>query len=344
MLAKRARYWCVNLDGRCTHALADTPFSQAQFSAWHGACGGLGNVSGCGKPLAAGAADNPRPRAAAIGAALLVAGLPLGWLLRTQVFPPPLESIAFSAIQTRAIDSQGNVVIEVVRDKAAGQRAEVALQTIDGTAKAGQDYQPVSKPLVFEPGEQRKSVPVTLLPDPTQLKAERHFELVLNNVVGVPRHLVVIGPKAVERSQQVQAEQAVMAASRIAVDIAQYVVGRELADELMSGSRNDTASYRLYKQQLAEIDGNLVRAREAYGRALAELQSFPPTYVLTTMDKVAVDLARKSFEQQSLATGVMKQQFSELLAQKTMDLDRWVVDLGKTAPRLPGVGSKRPST
>ena len=344
MLAKRARYWCVNDAGRCQHALADTPFSQAQFTAWRGLCGGVGNVPGCGQPLALGAPYDPRPQTVAIGAALLVVGMPLAWLLRTQVFPPPLDRITFAVIQTRVTDSQGKVAIEVVRDSALSQRTEVALQMIDGSAKAGQDYQPASSPLVFEPGEQRKSVQVALLPDPTQLKAERHFELVLNNVAGLPRHLVVIAPKTVDRSQQLQAEQAVLAASRIAIDIVQYVVSRELTDELMSGSRSNAASYRLYKQQLAEVDGNLVRAREAYGRALEELKSFPPAFVLNTMDKVAADLARKSFEQQSLATSVMKRQFTELISQKTMDLDRWVIDLGKTAPRPPGAGAKRPST
>lgn len=344
MLAKRARYWCVNDTGRCPHALADTPFSQAQFDVWRGVCGGVDNVPGCGKQLAIGAPHDPRPRAMAIGAVLLVVGMPLTWVVRTQVFPPPLEHIAFLETQTRANDSQGKVVIDVVRDSALGQRAEIIMRTVDGSAKAGQDYRPVSSSLVFQPGEQRKSVPVALLPDPTQMKAERHFELVLNNVVGEPRHLVVIAPKTVDRSQQLQAEQAVMAASRIAVDIAQYVVTRDLTDELMSGSRSNAASFRLYKQQLAEIDGNLVRAREAYGRALSELQSYQPTFVLNTMDRVAADLARKSFVQQSLATGVMKRQFTELLAHKTMDLDQWVIDLGKTAPRLPGVGGNRPST
>lgn len=339
----RTRYWCANVSGRCAHALADTPFTQYQFGSWHGLCGGGLGGNGCGQPLIAGEALDLRSRWSAIGVAMLVVVSLIGWLLRTQVFPPPLERVAFAVAETRVDDGRGSLTIEVVRDAALDRRVEVLCQSVDGTAKAGQDFQAVTNRLVFEPGERSKAITITLLPDPISQKAERHFAVMLPNVLDEPRHVVVIAPKPVDRSAQLQAEQMVMMASRTAIDIASLAVKRQVLDELMMASRDDATGFRAYKQQLADVEGNLVRAREGYAQALRDLRTHQPTLVLSTMDRLREDLARKSFVQQSRAMGVMKQQFAELLQHDTMDLDRWVQDLGKIVPRVPGSVKGTPS-
>jgi hypothetical protein len=333
------RYWCTNLAGQCAHALADTPFSQAQFNAGGGRCGGasVSNAQGCGQPLVAGAALDRRPRWAAAGLGVLAALSVCGWVLRTVVFPAPLEQVSFAQAETRTDDDHGSLAIEVVRVAALDRRLEVLCQSVDGTAKAGQDFEQVSNRLVFEPGERSKAVAITLLPDRSLQKADRHFTVTLTNVRGEPRHAVLISPKAIDRSAQLQAEQVVMAASRTAADIAGFAVKRQVIDGLMGSSRGDASAFRAYKQQLADVDSNLVRAREGYAQSLRELQTHQSTLVLTTMDRLADELARKSFMQQSRAMGVMKQQFTELLQHQTMDLDRWVQDLGKVVPRVPGL-------
>jgi hypothetical protein len=339
----QTRYWCANVAGRCPHALADTPFSQTQCDAWQGRCGGGGAGAGCGEPLHAGEPRDLRPRRAALGVGMLTAVSLVGWLLRTQVFPPPLERVGFALAETRTEDDRGTVSIEVVRDAALDRRVEVLCQSVDGSAKAGQDFQPVTNRLVFERGERSKAIAITLLPDRSLQKAERHFAVRLPDVLGEPRHVVVIVPKAVDRNAQLQAEQMVMMASRTAADIAGLAVKQQVLDQLMTASRDDATGFQAYKRQLSDVEGNLVRAREAYAQALRDLQTHQTTLVLATMDRLGEDLARKSFAQQSRAMAVMKQQFTELLQHRTMDLDRWVQDLGKTVPRVPDTVRGTPS-
>jgi len=333
------RYWCANVAGRCLHALADTPFDERQFRAWHGRCGGdEGADGGCGQPLVAGEAHDLRRRWLA-GAVLAAGALSLGgWTLRELLLPAPIERVAFASAETRTDDTRGTLSIEVVRDAEIERRIVVRCRTIDGSAKAGEDFDPVTDRLVFEPGERRKELALTLLPDSTRQKAERHFTLVLPDVLGAPRHVIVIEPRAVDRSAQRQADQGVMMASRTAADIASLVVKHDVLDRLMAASRDDAAAFDAYRRQLADVDGNLTRAREGYAQALRDLQTFQPTLVLESMDRLGTDLARRSFTQQSRAMAVMKQQYAELLRGGGMDLDRWVIDLGKTVPRVTPTG------
>ena len=329
------RYWCANTAGGCVHALADTPFDQARCDALQGLCGGPGGTEGCGARLVEGEPLDPRPRRAVLLFASITTLAGVGWVVRTQMFPPPLQGLAFASVQTRVDDGMSTLAVEVVRAEAIDRRLELRCRSVDGSARAGQDFQPISQLLVFEPGERRKWLQIALLPDGTRQKPERHFEVMLPDVLGAPRHVVLIAPKTVDRTAQLQADQMVMMASRTAADIASLAVKRQVLDELMTSRRDNLTEFRAYKAQLAEVESNLVRAREGYGQALHDLQTHQPTLVLESMDRLGEDLARRSFTQQSRAMGVMKRQYGELLQHKSMDLDRWVQDLGKIIPKAP---------
>jgi len=337
------RYWCTNVGGRCPHALADTPFDQKQFDAWHGLCGAGPGEHGCGQALQGGELRDPRARRVLIGGTALATLALLGWAARPVLFPSPLERVAFAASETRTEEGRSSLSIEVVRSAALDQRVEVLCRLVDGSAKAGVDFQATTDRLVFEAGERSKALPIALLPDASHQRGERHFAVALANVAGEPRHVVVIAPKPVDRSAQLQAEQMVMMASRTAADIASLAVKHEVLDELLTGSRNDPVGFRNYKLQLAEVDGNLMRAREGYAQALRDLRTHPSVLVLDAMTRLQQDLDRREFGQQSKAVGVMKRQFGELLQHDTMDMDRWVRDLSVIVPRAPGGPSAKPS-
>lgn len=77
---------------------------------------------------------------------------------------------AITATAVKAIegDTQSrNLTFNVTLSNAYSQRVSVAYTTIDGTAKAGVDYQTTTGILVFEPGDTNRSVDVPIIPDST---------------------------------------------------------------------------------------------------------------------------------------------------------------------------------
>lgn len=339
----RPRYCCTNVSGGCRYAKADTVFADADFVRSKGVCCGVGGL-GCGQRLMPGEPLDLRLRwsAAALAGAFGLAGI--GWTLRTVVFPPPLAHVAFAMSATEATDSVGLLAIDVVRDADFERAVTVDYAVTDGSAKLGQDYNASRGQLAFGPGERRKSVPVTLLPDTTFQKEKRHFSLSLLNVQGQPSHVVQIMPRPVARSDNLLAEQSVRAASVVAKDIADLVVRQEVLDRLLSTSRDKAGEFREYRQALAAVNGNLSRARESYLQTLRDLQLQPPATVLNAMPKVVEEFARKGFVQQSQVVAEMEKHFRVLLNHGQPDMDRWAKELSRVVPRVDGGGKPSAAT
>ncbi|WEK35782.1 MAG: family 16 glycosylhydrolase [Candidatus Pseudobacter hemicellulosilyticus] len=79
----------------------------------------------------------------------------------------------------------GANIIEVVLtlDRASSQTVTVAASTIEGTAKAGEDYNPLNKlPVSFRPGETQVVIPVSIVGDDIR-EADETFQLRLENPV-----------------------------------------------------------------------------------------------------------------------------------------------------------------
>ena len=93
---------------------------------------------------------------------------------------PPRISVADSA----AREAPGaELEFEVSLDRAAGETVSVAYSTADGTAFAGEDYVPASGVLEFAPGEQYRTVNISVLEDAHDEGTET-LTLTLSNVEG----------------------------------------------------------------------------------------------------------------------------------------------------------------
>jgi len=332
-LGVHLRYYCINLAGACRHAERDRVFTAAEFASCAGMCRPV-EGEGCGQPLAAGEPLDRRRRWMGIGlTGLLLAG-GVGWEVRQLLFPPPLEHLDFASHQTEVSDQAGVLAIEIVRGAGLDRPASVDYAAADGSAKAGQDYTAVRGTLAFAPGEQRKTLSVSLLPDITFQKGRRYFSLVLLNVRDTPQHLIYIDQPKVAGNDKLLAEQTVLAASRTAKDIADYVVRKETLDKLLLHRRSEVEEFRQYQQSLAVVSGNLSRARESYLQMLRDFKSQQPAVVLGAMDHVAYDLQQKGFIQQAQAVTIMKRQFGELLRNSSADMDRWAQELSQVVPRI----------
>ena len=332
-LWQKPRYYCTNLTGACRYAANDVPFSTYYFKRHEGQCRGY-SKDGCSQPLALGDPEDLRLRWAMVTLVTLGVAAASGWWVRTTLFPPPLDHVAFSATETHTDDKAGSLELSVVRDRDLRRRIEVEYASADGSAKAGEDYQPVRDRLVFEPGESRKSIRVTLVADRTLTKEERYFSLSLVNVLGAPKETIEIAPRAVDRVEEQQVEQSVLSASRIAADIAGFMVKRRVLMRLLTSRQGSQSEAKEYQQQLEDVDGNLTRAREGYLQSLKDLQTFEAPVVIYAMDHLHADLEGRHFSQQSRALQIMKFQFMELSDKKSTDMDRWVQELESAVPHI----------
>ena len=341
---RRARYCCTNVGGRCPYALGDALFDQSRFDAWQGRCKGDAARPGCGAALVPGLSEDRRARWVVGGLAASVALVVLAVLLRLFVFPPPLAHIEFAAAETKVDDTAGEAKVLLRRTQGSDSSATLQARYVDGTARAGEDYLASILSLDLAPGQAQSVIRVPVLRDASLRKGERRFVIVLDNVLGRPRHTVVIAPPAIESGPRVVLEQSVLSASRIAADIANLVVKVETMERLLPEFRNDTSRFEEIRLQHRAAADNLVRAREAYLRALQELKGQPAQQVLSTIDRLAPDLRQRNFRQQAETLPVLGKHFEELVNGRSVDMDRWVSELGRTAPRLPGYNAAAPTT
>lgn len=323
------RYYCPNVV-HCHYASSDHVYWQRDHHRGKGRCIGVHN-DGCGQRLRVGEPINWRPRlaAAALAAVLVLAGA--GYGIKLAYFPDLLEHITFVTSETRAVDTQGVLTITIARTSGVGRRETVEYYSIDGTARGGEDYQPIHGTLSFAPGEKQQRLLVSLLPHTSWPAQDRHFFVALKNVVNNPRHVVFIAQKRPDRAVEQQAEALVRAASTVAMDIGTYFSRVKILSEQMDSFKND-ATFPQYQAELKTNQGNLTRARELYIQQLRDMQAIEPNILKTQIDHVVAQQERDGFTQQSLATRIMKGQLQEFLQSKTMSMDRWTEQLGKIAP------------
>lgn len=327
------RYYCANIAGGCRYALRDIPVSATEFRLCDGLCLGTRD-DGCRMPLVRGRPLDQRLKWFTIALCAVAAGWAATWVVRALFFPPPIQHVAFASAETQTDAEAGALQLELTRDANLTRRVSIEYVSSDGTAKAGADYETVHSHITFEPGERRKSIRITVLPDRTFQKEAREFRIVLTNVVGTPEHVIRIAPRAADRTQQMQADQAILSTSRIAADIATFMLKRRLLHDLLAARAGTPAEAKQQEQQLLEVEDNLSRAREGYSQSLRDLQTFPAPLVIRTIDRLHDDLQQRQFGQQSRALVIMKAHFAELVDKKPMDLDRWTRELETAIPHL----------
>ena len=330
-LGRQNRYFCTNVLG-CSYARRDLPYSETYFKRHQGICRGH-NDDGCKAPLHIGDPLDRRVTWTAIGLAAIVGVTGLVWQLGPIIFPAPIEHVSFATQETRTVDGAALLEIEVDRTADLDRRAVIHFETMDGTAKAGQDYESTTGLLTFAPGEREKSVQVAIVPDPTFQKPARHFSIVLVNVVGPPRHVIFIDQPKIAVELKAHAEQLVRAASVVAKDIADNVVKLRAISDLLSTNRRGIPSIQMYEDARQITQGNLNRARESYVQFLRDMLALQPRSIFQAMDAVSATLERQGMKQQAQATLVMKRQFQEFLARKITNMDQWAIELGEVIPK-----------
>jgi hypothetical protein len=329
-IGEKKRYYCVNVD-ECQYARADHIYSAPYFRQHAGHCHGENN-DGCGKELKADSI-NLWPRW--LAAAFLIVCIAGGLIFAVQrvFFPSPVKGVSFAAQDVRATETGGDFPIIVNRAGTSAEPVVIEYQSVDGTARAGEQYQAIQGKLVFAAGEHSKTLHVVVLPASGALKPGLYFSIQLRNVEGAPQQMVYIDESKARQTESAQAEQTVRNVSVIAMDIADLMVRERVTDTMLEANRQNVDAFKRYEDRMHVLHGDLQRARERYEDSFRQMQSSSAQILQEAMDKVSADLARQGFAQQSKATDIMKRQFTEFLANKTFDMDRWANELSTVIPR-----------
>lgn len=333
-ILRSARYWCIN-HRHCALARASHIFTARQFARHGGRCNARNG--GCGAPLQRG--EDLDLRAPVLGTVLLAAllgglGAAAAPSLLDWYRPPALANIRFALPQTTASGTESVLDIELRRDASVIDAIEVPFETRAASAQEGIDYAPARGVLRFAAGERRQRLSITLLPDSSHQKGARHFTLVLPQVRDQPTHRIAIVPPPVTALDASAAEALALSASRIAKDIADLRVKQQVADRLMAASRDDSASYEVYRKRLATTSSDLSRARERYLHDLEQLRRLKPGAALDAIDAIAARLDGQGYDQQAKAIRVLKRHLLELMDDHAPDMDRWVEELRHTIPQI----------
>lgn len=326
-------YGCDNPG--CRHALDDRVFSAAEFQQFGGVCRTPDGL-GCGQVLRIGETVNRLPRWIWRGALASSVTLASALALQRLFFPAPLQHIQFALAQSEVVDDAGAVDIEIVRSDDAEAAIAIDYLTIDGSARAGEDYVARRGRLVFAAGERSQRLSIEVLRDGTHQKPHRSFSVALSNVLGNPSHRVQVTARPVTTSEVQFMESSVLALSRVAKEIGDNVVRQGVLDQLLADSQNNPGEFTAYRRSLATVNGDLSRARERYVQDLRNLKAYQPAAVLDAMDRVTADLQQKGFAQQAQAAAITKRQFKEFLDQDKTDMDRWAQELSSVVPRTAG--------
>ncbi|HMQ64265.1 MAG TPA: family 16 glycosylhydrolase [Flavilitoribacter sp.] len=127
-------------------------------------------------------------RLACLPAAQIGAGILMLFACTRQPSGPTPELVAeISAIQES--DGPQEVTVAIRLGTAAREPVLMTYRTLDGAALAGEDYEPATGKLTFEPGEREKTVTLSILGDPWR-EPEESFYLELNRAGAPPANAV----------------------------------------------------------------------------------------------------------------------------------------------------------
>lgn len=334
MNSRYKRFYCTNV-AKCSYAANDHVYSHATFEAGGGRCLGMNN-DGCGLPLAEGDSYDPRPVRAIWGTVLLLVCAISGVLVKSAVFPDPIKGITFVSQESSVQNNSASTLVHVrvKRTDPTNTPVSIKYKTESITAVAGQDFEASDGAVTIGPNNQEGEIALLIHSDPTNMKPDRSFTVVLTNVEGLPHHYITIAERKADPVEKDRVSAVVRSASRYAKDIADEVVRRRVFNDLLSANRDDPLAFSIIQTKLQNTQDNLVRSRELYVEALRSLQSSPPRLVVDVMETVSQDQEKAGYNQQAQATSLMKAQFQELLKDDRPYLDKWSEELSKVVPPI----------
>lgn len=324
----KRRYYCTNTQ-HCELAYNDHVYSRNDFES--------SEQCQCQQPLTEGdAIDRRKTAAATLAAMLLLLTTTTLWLHR-QLNPAPLQQIAFVDTNTTIKEDQASVAIPVIRTSGTDTTTTVRYQIINGSAKAGEDFNAADGELFFGVGQSSKKILIPVIADSNYQEKNESFSIRLSNVLGTPTHTVIITDTPLDSDMVEKSTLLVRALSRRAMDIAEAMVKIETITRYLESSTGNSIKYDMFTKRLNDQSYNLRQASEDYIQKIKAVSGLEKAIVLQTMDRWLNQLSNKDLPQQQKATQIMREQYLDYLDSKTataITLMEWQQQLSLAIPRV----------
>lgn len=264
-----------------------------------------------------------------LGSSIFVACLSLlgaiGWFVKPMIIPESIEGVSFAETVTRVEESMGIVEVEVLLKAPLSKKLVVDYNLLEGTAKAGADFNANGGQVTFLPGQTSSKISVAIVPDRSQLEINESFELVLSNIEGNPKHIVIIVEEGVNKDLLEKSDVIVADLSRLAADIANdYATIKMLEAYLKNSLDSDPRLTNRYEQ--AKV--NILNARERYLLQFHDLSDLDPAVVKASIENRLAVIDRDGAKLQYKATVIMRGQLFEYFDTRIPVADTWIRELG----------------
>ncbi|USI27916.1 Calx-beta domain-containing protein [Alteromonas macleodii] len=250
------------------------------------------------------------------------------WMLAPIINPPKLEHVNFEHTLTRVKEADAVAQISILFKAESSERLVIEYSLFSGTATAGEDFNNQPGQLILEPGQQQGTISIPITPDRNQREANENFEIVLNNVEGLPRHTILIEEEGVNKELLEMSDVLIADLSRLAADIANdYATIKMLEDYIKSSLNPDEQLVARYER--AKI--NILRARERYLLQFNDALDLDPVVIDMSITNRLAAIKRDNAELQYNATHQMQIQLNEYMNTKIPQTDLWIEELGALA-------------
>ena len=309
----RQPYYCSSDVSKCTRS--------ARHSVWYNS-GGKKVCPECQKPLVVG----KRSINFSFLIFLLLLMGAIFWTGYRQVFPQMISGVFFSTVVSEIMESAGVVEVHVKLSDVADHPIIINYRTVAGSAEDKKDFQVTKGQLIFDPGESEKAIVIPITQDRISLENNENFFLYLDNVIGNPKHTIIIREEGVNKDLLDKADLLVSSLSTLAANMANQLKTIYFIQDYSRGNINpaEEIEERYYK-----IQNNLRNASEKYLLLFHEAADLDPVVLNSVIENRIAALQRGEFKLQYLATQVMQQQLQRFLDTQIPETNSWIKELSE---------------
>ncbi len=308
----RRPYYCGSDVSKCTRS--------ARHSVWYNS-GGKKVCPECQKPLVAGKRSI---NFSFLTFLLLLMGA-IFWTGYRQVFPQVISGVFFSTVVSEIMESAGVVEVHVkLSDVADHHPITINYRTVAGSAEDKKDFQATQGQLIFNSGESEKTIVIPITQDRDSLENNENFFIYLDNVIGNPKHTIIIREEGVNKDLLDKADLLVSSLSTLAAKMANQLKSIYYIQDY---SRDNINPAEEIEERYYQIQSNLRNASEKYLLLFHKASELDPVVLNSVIENRIAALQRGEFQLQFLATQVMQQQLKRFLDTQIPETSTWVKEL-----------------
>ena len=309
----RRPYYCGSDVSKCTRS--------ASHSVWYKL--GVKKVCPeCQKPLVAG----KRSVNFTLLIPLLLLTAAISWTGYRLVFPQMLNGVYFSTVLSEVMESAGVVEVNVKLSGIVDHPIVINYRTVSGSAEDKKDFQATNGQLIFDPGEREKAIVIPITQDRNALENNENFFLYLDNVIGNPKHTIIIREEGVNKDLLDKANLLVSSLSTLAAKMANQL---KTIYYIQDYSRDNINPSEEIEERYYQIQNNLRNAGEKYLLLFHKASELDPVVLNSVIENRIAALQRGEFKLQYLSTQVMQQQLHRFLDTQIPETNSWIKELSE---------------